>query len=293
VDAAPVDARSDEYIRRSGADRNLSTSFRRQRGWGVPINVVGPSQPTVRLPEIDQWTAPGDYPIPRSPEIQPSADAHMLILQRGTCRLYELYGAHRVNGRWRARQATIWDTTKNEVLPPNVVSAVAAGTPMTAGLLNVRDARRREITHALNFTLPYIQRGWVYPASHTDGATTDPGLLPMGSRIRLKASVSIEHLPRQAGIIATALKRYGMILSDTSGRPDGDQYDGFELQGSDTKYWNEASRRALYSLHLRDFEVVEHAGPIQYLDYTQIEHRRMLPGDPPSTTGAAAPGATR
>ncbi|MFA4929623.1 MAG: hypothetical protein WC558_13985, partial [Patulibacter sp.] len=35
VDTAPVDARSDEYIRRSGADRNLSTSFRRQRGWGV------------------------------------------------------------------------------------------------------------------------------------------------------------------------------------------------------------------------------------------------------------------
>lgn len=293
VDGLPVDPRSDEYIRNSGAGRNLSTGFRRERSWGIPINVVDRSQRTTRLEEIDQWIAPGRYPIPRAPRIQPSRDAHMLILQRGTCRLFELYGAHRVRGRWRARQATIWDTTKNQVLPPNVVSAVAAGTPMAAGLLNVQDARRSEITHALNFTLPYIQRSWVYPASHTDGAMTDPGYLPMGARIRLKASVSIERLPRQARIIATAMKRYGMILTDTSGRPDGDQYDGFEIQGSDSRRWNEAARRALYSLHLRDFEVVAHAGPIQHLDYTEIRHRRMLPGDPPWTIPGSTPGATR
>lgn len=281
IDDDPVDPRSDEYIRSSGSDRNLSTAFRRQRGWGIPINVVGRSQPTVRLAKVDQWVAPGRYPIPRAPRVQPASDAHLLILQRGTCRLYELYGAHRVNGRWRARQATIWDTTKNQVLPPNVVSAVAAGTPMAAGLLNVRDARRREIKHALNFTLPYIQRGWIYPASHTDGTMTDPGFLPMGSRIRLKASVRIEHLPRQARIIATTMKRYGMILTDTSGRPDGDYYDGFEIQGADTRHWNETARRALYSLHLRDFEVVEHDGPIHHLDYAQISHRRMLPARRP------------
>lgn len=294
VDAASVDPRSDEYVRSSGADRNLSTAFRRQRGWGIPINVVGRSRSTTRLPKIDQWIAPGRYPIPRAPRIQPASDAHMLILQKGTCKLYELYGAHRVNGRWRARQATIWDTRKNQVLPPNVVSAVAAGTPMAAGLLNARDARRSEIKHALNFTLPYIQRSWVYPASHTDGVMADPGYLPMGSRIRLKASVRTEHLPRQARIIATTMKRYGMILTDTSGRPDGDQYDGFEIQGADSRHWNERARRALYSLHLRDFEVVEHSGPIQHLDYTQIRHRRMLPDVPPWTArSAAAPGVTR
>lgn len=292
VDGDPVDARSDEYIRRSGPDRNLSTAFRRQKGWGIPINVVGRFQRTTRIPETHQWIAPGRYPIPRSPRIQSASDAHMLILQRGTCKLFELYGAHRVNGRWQARQATIWDTTKNEVLPPNVVSAVAAGTPMAAGLLNVHDARRSEITHALNFTLPYVQRGWVYPASHTDGVMGDPGYLPMGSRIRLKASVRIDHLPRQARIIATTMKRYGMILSDTSGKPDGKQYDGFEIQGADSRHWNERARHALYSLHLRDFEVVEHAGPIRHLDYTQIRHRRMLPADSPWTASPAGTSVT-
>lgn len=277
VDGRPTDPRSDEYIRNSGASRNLSTSFRNRRGWGIPINVVGRSQKAVRIPRTHDWIASGRYPIPRAPRIQRPSDSHMLILQRGTCRLFELYGAHRVGGAWRAKQATIWDTTKNQVLPGNVVSAVAAGTPMAAGLLNVRDARRGEIKHALNFTLPYIQRAWVYPASHTDGRMEDDGYLPMGSRIRLKASVRIGHLPRQARIIATAMKRYGLILTDTSGTPDGRDYDGFEIQGSDTRHWNEKARRALYGFHLRDFEVVAHAGPIQHLDYTQIRHRRMLP----------------
>lgn len=286
VDQAPIDPRSDEYIRNSGAGRNLSTSFRNRRSGGIPINVVPRNQKAVRIPRTHDWIAPGRYPIPRNAKLQRPTDSHMLILQRGTCKLFELYAAHRVGGRWRARQATIWDTTKNQVLPANVVSAVAAGTPMAAGLLNVQDARRREITHALNFTLPYIQRTWVNPASHTDGRMNDPGYLPMGSRIRLKASVRIDHLPRQARIIATAMKRYGLILTDTSGQPDGDQYDGFELQGSDSRHWNERARSALYGFHLRDFEVVRHAGPIQHLDYTQIRHRRMLIQEPPWTAAA-------
>lgn len=281
VDGMPTDPRSAEYIRSSGADRNLSTSFRNRRGWGIPINVVERSQKQVRIPRTHDWIAPGRYPIPRSPKIQRPSDSHMLVLQRGTCKLFELYGAHRVNGQWRAKQATIWDTSKNHVLPANVVSAVAAGTPMAAGLLNVRDARRREIKHALNFTLPEIQRAWVYPASHTDGRMADDRYLPMGSRIRLKASVPIGHLPRQARIIATTMKRYGLILTDTSGRPDGRDYDGFEIQGSDSRHWNEKARRALYGFHLRDFEVVKHAGPIHHLDYTKLTHRRMLPVTPP------------
>ncbi len=287
VDGLPVDPRSDEYIRNSGADRNLSTSFGNRRGgWGIPINIVDRSHPTVRIPKTHQWIARGRYPIPRRPRVQRPTDSHMLILQRETCRLYELYAAHRVNGQWRAQQATIWDTRKNHVLPANVVSAVAAGTPMAAGLLNVQDARRSEIRHALNFTLPMVQRAWVYPASHTDGRMTDPGYLPMGSRIRLKASVPIDHLPRQTRIIATAMKRYGMILTDTGGVPDGQQYDGFEIQGSDSRHWNERARRALYGFHLRDFEVVRHTGPIRHLDYSRILHRRMLPGDPPGTVDA-------
>lgn len=287
VDGLPADARSDEYIRNSGADRNLSTSFRDRRGWGIPINVVRRTQKAVRIPRTHDWIAAGRYPIPRAPRVQRPSDSHMLILQQGTCRLFELYGAHRVGGEWRAKQATIWDTRKNQVLPGNVVSAVAAGTPMAAGLLNVADARRSEIKHALNFTLPEIQRGWVYPASHTDGRIEDAGYLPMGARIRLKASVRTDHLPRQARIIATAMKRYGLILTDTSGTPDGRDYDGFEIQGSDSRHWNERARRALYGFHLRDFEVVKHAGPVHHLDYTKIRHRRMLPGAPPWTSAAA------
>ena len=36
----------------------------------------------------------------------------------------------------------------------------------------------------------------------------------MGLRVRLKASFDVSGFPRQARIVLTALKRYGMILAD-------------------------------------------------------------------------------
>lgn len=36
----------------------------------------------------------------------------------------------------------------------------------------------------------------------------------MGQRFRLKPHVRIDEMPRQARVIATALKRYGMLVAD-------------------------------------------------------------------------------
>jgi hypothetical protein len=71
----------------------------------------------------------------------------------------------------------------------------------------------------------------------------------MGLRVRLKASVDISSLPRQARIVAQALKRYGMILAD-NGSP-------WYISGAPNSRWNDDALHQLGRLTGSDFEVVD------------------------------------
>jgi hypothetical protein len=71
----------------------------------------------------------------------------------------------------------------------------------------------------------------------------------MGLRVRLKASVDISHLPRQARIVAQALKTYGMMLAD-NGSP-------WYISGAPDRHWKNDALHLLDGLTGRDFEVVD------------------------------------
>jgi hypothetical protein len=71
----------------------------------------------------------------------------------------------------------------------------------------------------------------------------------MGLRVRLKAGVDISRLPRQARIVAEALKRYGMILAD-NGSP-------WYISGAPDRRWSNDALHLLGRLTGGDFEVVD------------------------------------
>ena len=71
----------------------------------------------------------------------------------------------------------------------------------------------------------------------------------MGLRVRLKASVELSGLPRQARIVAQALKTYGMILAD-NGSP-------WFVSGAPDRRWSNDQLHALGRLKGSDFEVVD------------------------------------
>ena len=56
---------------------------------------------------------PGPYPIPPDAPVEGGPDAggdrHVLVVQAGSCRLYELFDAHREGGGWRAGSGAVWD----------------------------------------------------------------------------------------------------------------------------------------------------------------------------------------
>ena len=199
---------------------------------GIPFNWVDASTP--RHTVTFQWPAesdPGPYPIPANPLIEAGSDAHIICIDRAAGKLYELFAAQRSgSGAWSAGSGAIFDMTTNHHRPPGWTSADASGMAIYPILAQYDEIATGQILHSLRFTAVNTRRGYVHPARHFASAKTDVNLLPMGARLRLKASVDISGFPPPVKVILTALKQFGMLLADNgqngflSGAPD-DRFD--------------------------------------------------------------------
>jgi hypothetical protein len=223
---------------------------------GIPFVVVKSSQRRVPLSfDYADESDHGRYPIPPRAPIEggssSNGDRHVLVVDRDACKLYELYDAHpRSGGRsWHAGSGAIWSLRSNHLRPRTWTSADAAGLPILPGLARYDEVRHGTIDHALRFTAARTRRAFVYPARHAASDSNDPSLPPMGLRVRLKRSVDVSRLPRQARIVALALKTYGMILAD-NGSP-------WYVSGAPDRGWNNDDLHLLGRLHGSDFEVVD------------------------------------
>jgi hypothetical protein len=221
---------------------------------GIPYTIV--SKKTTPVPVRFDYASESDhgpYPIPRGAAIEggphATGDRHVIIVNRDSCRDYELFAAYPQAGgsRWHAGSGAIFDLRSNRLRPAGWTSADAAGLPILPGLARYDEVRRGTIDHALRFTAPCTSKRYVYPARH-DASTCSGSYPPMGLRVRLKAGVDISGLPYQARVVAQALKRYGLILAD-NGSP-------WYISGAPSAGWNNDALHLLDRLRGRDFEVV-------------------------------------
>jgi hypothetical protein len=257
VDRLPVAQNSAALIARIGLGSPVHPDF--GTVWdgapnGIPFAVV--SNRTRRVPVHFQYAAESDrgpYPLPANVPVEggrrSTGDRHVIVVNRDTCTDYELYAAypHDHGAYWTAGSGAIFNLRSNHLRPAGWTSADAAGLPILPGLARYDDVRRGSIDHALRFTAPCTAPSYVYPARH-EASTCHGFYPPMGLRVRLKASVDISHLPRQARVVAEALKRYGMILAD-NGAP-------WYISGAPNRRWNNDALHQLDQLTGRDFEVV-------------------------------------
>jgi len=193
-------------------------------------------------------------------------DCHLLIVDRSQGKLYEAYQANYSGNALRANFVAVWDM--NRVYPPSgrgdqCTSADAAGFPIAPLLFNADELATGSINHAIRFILPNsrIRAGvFVHPATHAakwEGPAAAP---PMGARFRLKASYDLSQLTPAAQVVARALQKYGMFLSDggtiaLTAQSDADTQAKYEDVGFGS--------HDLQKLKVTDFEIVEHEPPIR------------------------------
>jgi hypothetical protein len=223
VSHAPVDPRSDAYIRALPGNLHPDFGSGRFGDYGIPFTVVARDQPLapIRFTAYGDESDPGPYPVPLDARVEGGGDRHVLVVQRGSCKLFELFGAQRSGAGWNADSGAVFDLRSNRMRPAGWTSADAAGLPIFPGL-----ARPGPIHHALRFTVRRTQRAYVDPARHFASSDTNPDLPPMGLRFRLRADFDVSGFHGQALAILKALRSYGMIVADNgsnwyiSGAPD-------------------------------------------------------------------------
>jgi hypothetical protein len=257
VDSLPVAGNSAQIVNSIGAETGLHADFGSGL-WqgapiGIPITVVGRRQPKSRVSfEYAGESDRGPYPIPRTIKIEggrsSTGDRHALIVDRSSCRLYELYALYRKGRGWRAGSGAIWSLRTNKLRPAGWTSADAAGLPILPGLTRYDEVKRGVIDHALRFTVQRTRRAYVFPARHFASDSNDPSLPPMGLRLRLKASFDLSGFPRQARIVLVALKRYGMLVADNGS--------SWYITGAPDSRWSNDQLHTLGRVQGSDFEVV-------------------------------------
>ena len=264
--------------------------------YGIPITVVDNTFPLrtiyipngaggvgypgesdiVQVPIPDSAVIEGDGPTgPRPPNQR--GDSHVLVYNRDTNILYELYQAIRPsettfpyggtkpnNGLWGAYQISRWDLNQNSFRPLGWTSADAAGLPILPGLVRPDEAiTQGVINHAIRFTVHDTRGEYVYPASHEASNKVGDHLPRMGERFRLRADFPVNpSWTPEAKAIALAMKTYGLIVADNG----SDMY----YQGVPSTQWDMDGILDLQDvIRADDFEVVDLTPIITNLSQTQ------------------------
>lgn len=252
-----VDPASAAMIASCGASSSLHPDFGTTYNGapnGIPYIVVHSGQTLVPVSfYYASESDAGPYPIPLDAPIEggPSStgDRHVIVLDADAWKLYELFDGQPGASSWAAGSGAVFDLSSNALRPAGWTSADAAGLPIFPGLVRYDEVAAGTIPHALRMTCPRTRKGYVSPARHQAGSSTDPTLPPMGARFRLKATVDISGFSPKVQVILTAMKKYGVFLADNGS--------AFFVSGAPDPRWDDNDLHNLTKLHGSDFEIVQ------------------------------------
>lgn len=273
ISNAPLDPNNTAITTAGGfAGLNLHPDFSSvaDGNYGIPYVIVDSSaQPLVPINvgiyagQSDVAMAP--FPITAPIEGQPPdcaaggwphtymGDAHVLVVDRNTCFLYETFNTHRCNSQWASDSETIWDLTKFENRPWGWTSADAAGLAIMPGLVRYDEVASGTIKHPIRFTMQVTKNDanggyFVKPATHAAGIYWGVYNV-MGMRVRLKQDFDVSGFSKQNQVILNAMKNYGMVVADNGGY--------FFFQGAPDPRWNDNDLDNLKNIGSENFEVVD------------------------------------
>ena len=194
------------------------------------------------------------------------SDCHLIVVDRSQNKLYEAYQANMQKNAMTATFIGVWDL--NRVYPPSgrgdqCTSADAAGFPIAPLLFNADELATGSINHAIRFILPNprIRAGvFVRPATHAGAPRGPENAPPYGAHFRLRASFDVSQLSPSAQVVARAMQKYGMFLSDGGNIALTAQNDA----DTQTKYADLGfGPHDLQALKVTDFEVIDSGKPIR------------------------------
>src|SRR5436190_1869577 len=239
VSKLPVHTRSKQWLSHMSPTSRLHPDFGPSYGaqpvpYGIPWTIVTNSHATHRV-HFTYASESDDvrYPLGSDSKIEggsgASGDRHVIIVNKVTCRLYELWNVHHTSSGWTAGSGATWLLTSNRLRPAGWTSADAAGLAILPGLLRWTEVKAGHVDHAIRFTTDVTDRRYLWPARHQAGSVSNHAYPPMGARFRLKASFPISSYRADTQVVLRAMKHYGLVLAD-NGSP-------WYFQGAQSGRW--------------------------------------------------------
>jgi hypothetical protein len=262
VSKAPVARNSAATIAYANAHGGsfLHPDFGSPRAYGFPYSVVSTGQRKlpIHYTAYGDESDPGPFPVPKAAPVEggngSDGDRHVLVIDRSSCTLYELYRAFFKGGggaHWNADSGTRWELRSGERRPDSWTSADAAGLPIFPGLVRYDEVAAGQLEHAIRVTFDSTRNAWVHPATHCAGDTANANAPAMGTRLRLKASYGLGGFSGGAKVIAEAMKHYGMIVADNGSN--------WYFSGSSDRRWDDENLNQLKRIPGSAFQVVKSA----------------------------------
>lgn len=178
-------------------------------------------------------------------------DHHLIVLESGSCRLWEAYQGYRINGQWTASSTAAWNLNSMSMRPEGWTSADAAGFPILPLLARASEATQGTVAHALRVTFApsVMDSHHVWPASH-DAGTPRSGAIPLGAVLRLRSDfVAPSNWTTQAKALVQAMQRYGLYVADRGSN--------LFVQGEPNAAWSDDTITQLKTLRMNQFEFVD------------------------------------
>ena len=228
---------------------------------GIPFIVVPQGQPKVPVAfDVPGESDPSPYPIPPNAPIEGApvpagTDAHVLVIQQGTCDLYETGNSTPLNAgaSWTAFSGAKWSLRSHALRQADFTSADAAGLPILPGLVRYDEAAAGLIEHAIRFTMLPTRGSYIWPARHQASTNLGTFTPPMGLRLRLKNTPAIQAklnvMSPIAKTIGVAMMKYGIILADNGSN--------WYMSGETNEGWDNNVLHQLDTIQGSDFEVVD------------------------------------
>jgi hypothetical protein len=259
ISTLPVSRRSAAWMSHMSPDSHLHPDFGPSFGaqpvpYGIPYTVVAHSHRRVHV-HFTYASESDDvgYPLGSDSKIEGGSsadgDRHVLIVDRKTCRLFELYDVHHSGSGWTAGSGATWSLTSNKLRPAGWTSADAAGLAILPGLLRLDEVQAGHVDHAIRFTTNITDRRYIWPARHQAGSVDDHSYPPMGARFRLKAGFPVSSYRKDTRVVLRAMKRYGLVLAD-NGSP-------WYFQGTSEQGWPNGMLDELKTIPANAFQAVD------------------------------------
>jgi hypothetical protein len=287
ISSLPVHPSSAAWLANmGGASRLLHPDFGPSGGvpYGIPFNVVDSSHPKINL--TFTYSAESDhvpYPFGADTSIEGGSgaggDRHAIMIDQGTCILYELYNAsYNGAGGSTAGSGATWNLGANALRPAGWTSADAAGLPIFPGLLRLEEVQAGRVQHAIRFTAQQTDRSFIWPARHQAGAASNSSLPPMGARFRLRAGYSISPFSAATQVVLTAMQRYGLILADNGSN--------WYFQGAAQGGWSDTMISELKTIPAGQFDAVDESSLMVGPNSAQARQPGGATGPPPAVNRA-------